>query len=107
MQILTNNNVVFNYGETIECGTWENDPTMETYRIKNGENYQYAVIADFGLYKVDSLPEDFEPNKYCYTETNGFYINPNYVELKQYGIPDELLQQIKDDTIQEVQDSVQ
>ena len=80
MQILTNNNVVFIAGETIEKGTWVNDASRETYRIKNGDNYQYAVIADFGLYEVESLPDDFEPNKYCYTETEGFYLNPNYEE---------------------------
>lgn len=83
MQILTNNNVAFAKGETIERGIWENDSTNETYRIKNGENYQYAVIADFGLHQVDNLPMDFEPNKYCYTEAEGFYNNPDYVESEQ------------------------
>lgn len=78
MHILTNDNVVFAHGETIERGIWENDLTTETYRIKNGDNHQYAVIADFGLHEVDSIPKDFEPNKYCYTEEQGFYINPDY-----------------------------
>ena len=80
MKILTNNNIVFTKGETIERGTWENDHTTETYRIKDGENYQYAVIADFGLHEIDSLPDDFESNKYCYTEEQGFYLNPDYKE---------------------------
>lgn len=80
MQILTNNNVAFIKGETIERGRWENDPVAETYRIKDGENYQYAVIADFGLHEVESVPEDFEPNKYCYSETDGFFLNPDYKE---------------------------
>ncbi len=80
MRILTNNDVVFIKGETIERGKWENDPTMETYRIKYGNAYQYAIIADFGLHEVDSLPEDYEPNKYCYTESDGFYLNPSYEE---------------------------
>ena len=64
MQILTNNNVVFNYGNKIEKGRWENDPSMDTYRITTDNGYQYCVIADFGLYEVESLPEDFEPGKY-------------------------------------------
>lgn len=80
MKILTNNNVVFAKGESIERGKWENDPATETYRIKDGNAYQYAVIADFGLHDVDSLPEDFKPNKYCYTESEGFYLNPDYEE---------------------------
>ena len=81
MQILTNNkNIVFNKGEVIEKGIWENDPNIESYRIKNGEIYQYAVIADFKLYEVEALPEDFELNKYCYTQESGFYLNPDYDE---------------------------
>lgn len=80
MRILTNNDVVFIKGESIERGKWENDPTAETYRIKDGNAYQYAVIADFGLYEIEAIPEDFESNKYCYTKTEGFYLNPDYKE---------------------------
>ena len=80
MQILTNNNMVFTYGNEIEKGRWENDPSMDTYRITTDNGYQYCVIADFGLYEVESLPEDFEPGKYCYTEEEGFYLNPYYEE---------------------------
>lgn len=80
MFILTNENVVFASGETIELGRWENDSSMDTYRIKNGDNYQYAVTANFVLYEVESLPEDFVANKYCYTETEGFMLNPDYKE---------------------------
>ena len=83
MFILTNENVVFTHGETIELGRWENDNTQDTYRIKNGDNYQYAVTANFELYEVEALPEDYESNKYCYTEANGFYTNPDYVEPKE------------------------
>ena len=97
MKILTNNNVVFAKGETIERGKWENDPTTETYRIKDGNAYQYAVVADFGLHGVESVPEDFEPNKYCYTETEGFYLNPDYEEPVS---PEE--QYVIDGIIQEV-----
>ena len=31
------------------------------------------------LYQVE-VPENVEVQKYCYDETNGFYVNPNYVE---------------------------
>lgn len=81
MQILTNDKVVFVYGNTIEKGIWENDPSMETYRISTEEGYQYAVIADFGLFDVEAVPEDFESNKYCFTEEEGFYLNPDFVEV--------------------------
>ena len=99
MQILTNNNVVFIAGETIEKGTWVNDASRETYRIKNGDNYQYAVIADFGLYEVEVLPEDFEPNKYCYTETDGFYLNPDYeepVSPEEQSVIDSIMQEVSE-----------
>ena len=99
MQILTNNKAVFISGETIEKGTWENDLSRETYRIKNGDNYQYAVIADFGLYDVEVLPEDFEPNKYCYTETEGFYLNPNYeepVSPEEQSVIDGIMQEVSE-----------
>ena len=78
MFILTNENVVFACGEVIAKGRWENDLSMDTYRIKNGDTYQYAVIADFGLYEVEELPADFESNKYCYTVEEGFSENPDF-----------------------------
>ena len=99
MQILTNNKAVFISGETIERGTWENDPSRETYRIKNGDNYQYAVIADFGLYEVETLPDDFEPNKYCYTEADGFYLNPDYeepVSPEEQSVIDGVMQEVSE-----------
>lgn len=40
------------------------------------------------------------PYKYCYTESEGFYLNPDYVEpdpTNTYGISDELFNQIKSD----------
>lgn len=75
MYILTNENVVFAAGEVIDLGIWENDPTCKTYRIKNGDKYQYAVTANFKLHEVDSLPEDYKRNKYCYTEKQGWFLN--------------------------------
>lgn len=80
MKIITNNNVVFNHGNEIEKGRWENDPSTDTYRITTDEGYQYCVIADFVIHEVEALPEDFESNKYCYTEADGFYANPDWVE---------------------------
>lgn len=60
------------------------------------------------MYEVYSIPDGVEPEKYCYTPEAGFYENPNYTEPSgnQYGISDELLQQIKDDTIAEVEGAV-
>lgn len=81
MQILTNNNIVFQYG-VIEVGVFpEADPSRELYKITNGDTVNYVVIADsFKLHKVDTLPDDFEPNKYCYTPEDEFYLNPDWTE---------------------------
>ena len=100
MFILTNENVVFACGEAIEKGRWENDLSMDTYRIKNGDDYQYAVIANFGLYEVEELPADFESNKYCYTAELGFYENFDYEVPVLEGVVTE--QEIVDSIMEEV-----
>ena len=77
MQIIANNSVVFNYGEAIESGRWENDPSIDTYRITKNGNYEYCVIADFVVYDVETIPEDYESNKYLY-ENGEFALNPDW-----------------------------
>lgn len=32
------------------------------------------------VYEVDTVDEGVCEQKYCYTEADGFYVNPNYVE---------------------------
>ena len=58
--------------------------------------------------EVTELPEYVEPMKYCYTEEDGFYENPNYIEPPEnpYGIPDELVEQIKNNTVEEIRQEV-
>ena len=53
------------------------------------------------IFNIDKIPEEVITNlsKYCYTEENGFYENPNYEEPNKYGINNELLQQIQDDML--------
>lgn len=53
--------------------------------------------------EVTEVPED-AISKYCYDTFNGFYLNPNYVQANPYGIADDLLERIKNDTIAEVQE---
>lgn len=58
------------------------------------------VKEDVDVHEVESVPSEVIPEKYCYTEADGFYINPNYVEpdaTNTYGIPDETYHQILDD----------
>ncbi len=35
------------------------------------------------VYEVENVDEGICESKYCYTETDGFYVNPNYVEPKE------------------------
>ena len=56
--------------------------------------------------EVDSVPKEVEIGKYCYTPEDGFYVNPNYKEPNPYGIPDYLVEQIKNDAITEVEEAV-
>lgn len=62
-----------------------------------------AFVANMvNVHEVESVPVEVSSLKYCYTEEQGFYENPNYVEPNPYGIPDELLQQIQDDTAAQI-----
>ena len=57
------------------------------------------------VYEVSEVPSDVIPEKYCYTEADGFYINPDWVEpdpTNTYGIPDETYHAIINDLTSEV-----
>lgn len=56
--------------------------------------------------QTETVPEDLQVHKYCFTMEDGFYLNPEWKEPNKYDIPDELLQRIKDDTISEVEEAV-
>ena len=50
------------------------------------------VKENVNVHEVSEVPSEVIPEKYCYTEADGFYINPNWVEpdpTNTYGIPDE------------------
>lgn len=63
------------------------------------------VKEDVNVHEVSEVPSDVIPEKYCYTEADGFYINPNWVEpdpTNTYGIPDETYHAIINDLTEEV-----
>lgn len=55
---------------------------IEEYRnIKlDDHNIAYAPDEIINIYEVQSVDEGVCEQKYCYTEAEGFYVNPNYVE---------------------------
>lgn len=82
---------------------WDNGYPIIT--DKDGNDCAYP--SDFTtMHEVSSLPEGVIPDAYCYTSEEGFYKNPDYVEPNPYGLPDEILSQIKDDAIAEVEEAV-
>lgn len=96
----TNTNIVLDSSDTIKYQS-NNYPV-----VRPGTDYALAYYPDrIVVVEVESVPEDFVSEKYLYTDNN-FVLNPEYTEPNKYGISDELLEQIKNDTITEVQQEV-
>lgn len=53
------------------------------------------------VHEVSEVPSEVIPEKYCYTEADGFYINPNWIEPNPdntyEGVSDEVFEQILSD----------
>ena len=70
-------------------------------------NRDIAFVADdVEVYTDVDMIENIVPGKYCYTSEQGFFENPDWQEPNPYGIPDELLEQIKNDTVEEIRQEV-
>lgn len=88
-----NDSAIFGYGENLEY--LENGyPTLVDYNIAWNPN-------DVTIQEISSVPDEVEVGKYCYTEAEGFYINPNWKEPNPdntyEGVPDEVFEQILSD----------
>jgi len=77
MYILTdknkeNENAIMHISETLNT-----QEGTGYYLIKNDS---IAIPSEFvkGTFEVQEVPANVEEQKYCYTEENGFYKNPNY-----------------------------
>lgn len=74
------------------------------YPINIEKNVAYPTVI-FNEHYVESVPSEVESVKYCYTEADGFYLNPDWVEpdaTNTYGIPDETYHAIINDLTTEV-----
>lgn len=98
--ILNHENVIVNILETVEYDE-RNFPKFTV----DGMDFCYAV-PPHEVFKVAEVPAEVKPIEYCYSEESGFYKNPNYIEPSGYGIPEELVEQIKTDAIAEVEEAV-
>lgn len=99
INILTDkNNVV------IHCGA-------KLHKAPNGyyfksEDMLYIPPALCNEYSVDSYPEDLEMGKYCYTEVDGFTLNPAWVEPEQSATEEDYISALNElgvNTDEEVQ----
>lgn len=44
---------------------------------------QIGCFREVDVHEVEEIPAGIVTEKYCYTEADGFYVNPNYVEPKE------------------------
>lgn len=70
---------------------------IEEYRnIKlDDHNIAYAPDEQINIYEVESVAEEISERKYCYTEEQGFYKNPNYREPEP--TPEEQIKILKEE----------
>lgn len=55
------------------------------------------VTEQVDVHEIETVPEEVTAGKYCYTEEEGFYVNPNWREPNPYGVSDEQYNAIIDD----------
>lgn len=72
-----NDNSCCFHGTSIEYGVF--DEPIEKWKITNGCTF-YAIGDGLERVEVEELPNEYEDLKYCYTETEGFYLNPSYID---------------------------
>ncbi|NBH61561.1 hypothetical protein D1155_07855 [Anaerotruncus sp. 80] len=87
------------------------DFDTEVEYMRNGYprlvNKDIAFVADdIEVFTGVDIPENVVAGKYCYTEEDGFYLNPDYEEPNPYGLTDEQYNEIVDSVIAQVQEGV-
>lgn len=68
-----NSEVIYHISETAER---INDQNI---KVNNG-TLILGSAEKLPIIEVDSVPAEVEAQKYCYSESKGFYVNPDYVE---------------------------
>ena len=85
---------------------------MELDYMENGYprlvDYDVAFYPEYiDVHEVSEVVEGVEIHKYCYTEEDGFYPNPNYVEPNNsYGLPNDLYDTIRDEAVAQIEREV-
>lgn len=78
MYIITNKeNVIIAISNTAEVNEETRNIILDNYNIA------YAPNEMPNIYENVEVPEEVEIQKYCYTEAEGFYKNPDYIAPAQ------------------------
>ena len=81
----TNSDMIIHITETAE--------RLEDNLILVDNGTLNLVSADkLPIIEVDSVPAEVEAQKYCYSESKGFYVNPDYVE----PVPEPTMQDLQE-----------
>ena len=67
------NDIIIHISDTLEYQS-NGNPLVDNGQLAIAE---YIVKE---IYKVENVPEEVEESKYCYTDKQGFYKNPNWKE---------------------------
>lgn len=60
----------------------------------------------FCAYEADSIPDDYSVGRYLYFEGRRFVMNTEYVEPNRRNLPEDTVNEIKDEGIEEIQHAV-
>ena len=80
-----NSEVIYHISETAER---INDQNI---KVNNG-TLILGSAAKLPIIEVDSVPAEVEAQKFCYSESKGFYVNPDYVE----PVPEPTMQDLQE-----------
>lgn len=93
-------NRVLGYGEVLDY-----EPEIN-YPLLVNENIAFPdFLVDVKV--ADAVPAEVITGKYCYTEADGFYVDPYFVESNNpYGISNELYDTIRDEAVAQIEREV-
>jgi hypothetical protein len=76
--LLDSQNTILEIGKQFQFGQLDmSEPNIKKWKIAE---HLFVLDNNYICKEVDVIPPEIEPYKYCYTEQDGFYLNPNWRE---------------------------
>ena len=72
--LIAQDNTILHISDLIIFGNFEG---QDKWKL---EEHLFAIDNNYSCIEIEYIPEEVQPYKYCYTEEQGFYLNPNWVE---------------------------